>query len=284
MLSNPFKRNNISVPGGRNAQQQRRVAVSSGPSNSPGFTLIELLVVIAIIAILAAILLPALAAAKDRAIRTECVSNLHQIEIALNIYANDNKQKLPVMDAPQLKWAWDLPESVGDSMLNSGLEWKSFYDPGTASRFTWTDDYNLWCASNISGQVAGSFHCAGYAFAFAGSNSVLLAQDQNKTIEQEVYPKTSIPGGPTFTEPLSQRVLVACATICDASTAIYANRYTYNYIEITGGYTKKHTSPHLNGKFPSGGNVGFKDGHVSWRKFDDMQPRTNPGSGIDFWW
>lgn len=65
------------------------------------FTLVELLVVLAIIAVLAALLLPVLARARESARATACLSNLHQIGIALQIYVQENSNKLPVMrDAP----------------------------------------------------------------------------------------------------------------------------------------------------------------------------------------
>ncbi|NUM56296.1 MAG: DUF1559 domain-containing protein [Candidatus Hydrogenedentes bacterium] len=69
--------------------------MNATPAKPRGFTLIELLAVIAIIAILAAILLPALARAREAARRASCANNLMQLGIALHMYAQENEGILP---------------------------------------------------------------------------------------------------------------------------------------------------------------------------------------------
>src|SRR5438045_1814508 len=68
---------------------------SGGAQKRVAFTLIELLVVIAIIAILAAMILPALSGAGERAKRTSCINSIRQFLLAAHMYANDNSQRLP---------------------------------------------------------------------------------------------------------------------------------------------------------------------------------------------
>jgi len=84
------------------------------PSNQRGFTLVELLVVILTIAILAALLLPALAAAKERSKGAACLSNLRQLGIAIRAYADDSSGNIPFgPKAPPFLSPLDLYPSTG---------------------------------------------------------------------------------------------------------------------------------------------------------------------------
>ena len=88
-----------------------------------GFTLIELLVVIAIIALLMAILLPALSRAREGGKRAVCMNQIKQLSAGWYMYCDENSEKVPAGD---VGYSWSFPVSIGGPQL-AWTEWPHRY-------------------------------------------------------------------------------------------------------------------------------------------------------------
>lgn len=134
-----------------------KTTTCSNRYRKPGFTLIELLVVIAIISILAAILLPVLSAAKERAQRAQCLSNLRQLGVGATIYADDNNEILPPANNNTLDPTHFVPDALATSVVNAMNTYLQLQTNGNLS---------VWSCPNRPGlpQNGGFQYYIGYTY------------------------------------------------------------------------------------------------------------------------
>jgi len=117
-----------------------------------GFTLVELLVVIAIIAMLLAVLLPALGNARESSKAVKCTSNLRQIFLAIQAYADDNDGIVIPMN--QVDWRWHDPETNGlwyTNVLNDQGYLPAEFDDAEVGDVKWTQD-SVWACPSLEPQ------------------------------------------------------------------------------------------------------------------------------------
>jgi len=204
-------------------RQQRRAAHSA-------FTLIELLVVIAIIAILAAILFPVFARAREKARQTSCLSNLKQIGTALNMYAQDYDQWLPIHCQSTNPGRGPWIKKIAPYVRNDQI-------------FMCPDASRQWWANQVG--------CGGYGYNYSYT-SPPSAEYANELVGAAWRMLSDIPrpAGLLMVTEVGPANLICVCGYLGRSTA------TGNPSNVDPG----------EGRHNGGSNVCFVDGHVKWLK------------------
>ena len=234
-----------------------------------GFTLIELLVVIAIIAILAAILLPALNSARERGRSASCLNNLKQLNSFLNSYTNDNDDyMIPCYDNGKLymssaygnpvRWSYVLAEQYGS--LKCSRTANEFKSGSLQSQL------DVWFCPSLTlkspAQIMSEYNFSNYAyngaFMHGGDVSGTTKTSYNVPITASVWVNVAKMSKVTGIRNPSQTF-----TIGDGAISGGKLRDFFVPSEHSDNGTVSGTMFYLDTRHNNMANIGFVDGHVS---------------------
>ena len=246
------------------------------------FTLIELLVVISIIAILMAILLPALRKVREQVKQKSCASKVRQQVLAMTMYADDFNGRLPMQS--KWFWPWDIDIRTVNYMLKTGMKKETFYCPSNDNmvknmmRFWQWDGRAEWDGRYLTGPE-GASAAIGYLFIVDSENGDRAREQPIRNAEK----KTG--NSKKWLRTLNQKNSASSELVVDVTVSEEKSgtKHGYEFEIIPVGVDIHDSTSHLNNnEEPTGGNIGFLDRHVEWRHFNLMENRY--GNNITFWW